>query len=631
MSVKKGNQGPMSSALQQAGIKVEEQRNTQQQQQSQQNMHQNTQQGQVRKRGSIMDVNTRHGRPMSRASSAENVQAFLVALNETFDANMSKNHRDAFQLLVLDNNRAPVAFSSILVCYQERDKVTVYTLVVEGSGSKLNNQYVSLSGQQCEVEIVTADIYNQDSFWEQIQILINEHYGISGLEIFDAGGLVLPDELKASDDVAIRKIAYNAVNATYTIMDANLGVQEEPFSVSSIGQNDMLTAHLDFSGEPIHNSVGLPIRSDVKISLRGSVQANNTIGLQQQRDMTEVNGYVDLVFQKPGQAAYGQPQMTQSYYPRFVITRAESDIDAETLELQLLALHTSALLAKNMAWAGVYKPRYIDGVDMRDIGAVGYEINLTGDPNQKPERIDTKSDAFGLQQLQQLVSATINDSLIYSMDIEEMGELSWIHQIFIAAANSDDNAYGSLIQAANNLTNNAFSQFFGNEPICYDDGNRIHLGYYVDEHGERRDLRDLDYLAVLNLVGKSNPAMVEEWENTFTQSEIPLEMRMERRRNIMKALYSGKMEVKGFARRITFNPNFIIALSQACERAGLVVRPGNLVETFGAQHVRGQGNAAQYAVHGQQLGTAFSYNQPQYGGQRFVNPTHVGRTWGTNR
>ncbi len=216
-----------------------------------------------------------------------------------------------------------------------------------------------------------------------------------------------------------------------------------------------------------------------------------------------------------------------------------------------------------------------------------------------------------------------------------MGELSWIHQIFIAAANGDEYSYNSLIAAANNLTNGAFEQTFtnvyGNEVICHDDGNRIHLGYYVDEHGERRDLRDLDYLAVLNLVGKSNPAMVEEWENTFTQSEIPLEMRMERRRNIMKALYSGKMEVKGFARRITFNPNFIIALSQACERAGLVVRPGNLIETFGAQHVRGQGDAARYAVHAQQLGTAFSYNQPQYGGQRFVNPTHVGRTWGTNR
>jgi hypothetical protein len=619
MSVKKGGNGPMTEALQAAGVKVNTNADEGQSTQQQQNPR--------RTRGSIMDVNTRHGRPMSRASSAENVQAYLEALSNTLDKNMGKNYRDTFQLLVLDNNRAPVAFSSILVCHQEREKVTVYTLIVEGSGSKLNNQYVSISGQQCEVEIVTADIYNQESFWQQIEILVNEHYGVPGLVIRDAGGMVLPEELKPTDEVAIRRVAVNAVNAAYTIMDMMLDTPEAPFSVSSIGQNDLLTATLDFSGEPVKNAVDLPIRADVKIKLRGSVQANNTIGLQQVRDMTEVDGYIDLVFQKPAQPAYGQAPMTQSYYPRFVITRAQSDVDAETLELQLLALHTSAMLAKNMAWAGVYKPRYIDGIDMRDIGAIGYEINLTGDPNQKPERIDTKSDAFGLMQLQQLVSATINDSLIYSMDIEEVGELSWIHQVFIAAANGDESSYNMLITAANNLTNGTFNQFFSGEPICYDEGNRIHLGYYVDEHGERRDLRDLDYLAVLNLVGKSNPGMVEEWENTFTQTDVPLEIRLERRRNMMKALYSGKMEVKGFARRITFNPNFIIGLSQACERAGLVVRPGNLVETFGAQHVRGQGNYAQYGVHAQQLGSAFSYNQPQYGGQRFVNPTYVGRTW----
>lgn len=585
-----------------------------------------------RARSTIVDVNSSLRRPMARNSSGEFVQKFEKSFKKLLGENIGDQFADSIRLLTLDNNNANVALSTLLLCYHEKsagvEHVAVYSMIVEASSGQLQNRPINIGGQTVEVEVVPGDVYASEDYWKQIESLLFETYGRQ-LQIHDASAQVLYREIDPEDLDRLRNILYNATSALYTVMDNALGGTEDPFTVAWIGDSDSLTARLDFGSINATNSAGLPERSDVAITLQGSLAGNQSqASFEQVRDLTAIYGYIDLAYQPPAPPALGQPPMTQSYYPRFVMTLADTQIDANTLELQLLALSTATLLSRNRAYIGAFKPRLaVSGVDLHDIGAIGYEVNLSGNPQAAPDRINTKEDSFGPQQLNQLIGATFHEGILYSMDVDEVGELSWIHQTFIAAANGVPTATQAIIDAANALTLNHFGQIFpANEAIAQDDQNRIHLGYFTDVQGDRHDIREIDYLAILNLAGRDHPGLIEEWENTFTQVNVPLEIRLEKRIKLIRGFVSGKLEVKGFARRITFNPNFITALALAAERAGLVIRPSNLVEQFSGLHQRGAYNAGQFAVQGQSIQGLFQYGQQGFNaGSRLFSQPYTGR------
>lgn len=586
------------------------------------------QQAPPRRRGSLMDINSMMSRPMSRQSTGEVVLRYQQVLKELMEANLKGSAAQEFELLVLDNNVANVGpLSSLLVCYHEqhngRHYVAVYTLLVEGSAERLEPKTINMGNRSIAIDTVAGDVFN-GHLWGKIAEHVQQTRGRQ-MEVLDAGAMVLPRELSHEDDMHMRMVLFNASQACFTVMERLVGGGEEPFTVELVNTSaEQLSARLSYSAGGDEESgqaetaTGLPVRSDVRITLTGSLQQQYAEGFAQTRPLATVDGYVDLVYSPPQPAAPGQMPQTQHYYPRMVMTKMDTAVDAITMELQLLALAQSTLLSRQMAWAGCFRPRpNVKGLDIHDIGAVGYEIPLTGDTNAKREKVDTKSASFGINELYQLITMSVHDVLLYSMDIEEVGELSWIHQAFIAAANGDPEAESIILEAANTLTSGKFAMTYQpqqGERIAYDDQNRIHLGYYKGENGELRDIRDVDYLALLNVSGKDNPEAVIRWGETFDNRDIPLEIRLADRAELIRGMLGDNVKFKGYARRITFNPNFLISLNAACAAAGLVIRPNNLIHEFQGGTMRGNMNAGQYGVSGQAVSGLFNYSTG-YGNQ----------------
>lgn len=599
------------------------------------------------RRSSIMDINSLMSRPMSRRSTGEITLQFQDALGKLMERNFKQGFDNAFQLLVLDNNVANVGpLSTLLCCFYEMHNgqhyAAVYSLLVEGSADELQAKTYNIGGRNVSIDTVAGDVFT-DHLWGKISDHVQNNAGRK-MTVLDAGVMVLPRELSHEDEGHLRDVLFNASQACFTVMEHEVGGKESPFTVSMVnGSDTSLTAKLSYSST---NDLGAgqsetatrqPIRSDVRISLQGGLNQQFTeTGFEQTRELTSVDGFVDLVYSpqqggQPVMMGQQQGQPTQSYYPRLVITRMDTQVDANTMELQLMALAQSTLMSRNMAWAGAFRPDHeVKGLDLRDIGAVGYEVNLTGDPQAKPEKVDTKAKSFDINALYQLISMSINDVLLYSMDVEEVGELSWIHQAFIAAANGNVDAHQMIVDSANTLTNGAFGRHFQGGQIAADDQNRVHLGYYKDSKGNMRDLRDIDYLALLNISGKDDPATVAKWGETFDNTDIPLEIRLEERGNILKGVLGNNVHIKGYARRITFNPNFLIALNTACLEAGLNIRPHNTVQEFTGGQARGNFNAAQFGVSGQSVTGLFNAQQNPWGGQQqgFANfQGRYGRQW----
>jgi hypothetical protein len=591
---------------------------------------------------SVLDINANHRRPVPRNMSGEDVQTIQLGLKERAGKVLTEQQKKEFNILVLDNNQSKVTFSSILVCYYEeyqgQKHIAVYSLLVESSGAPLDPSSVNLGGTTVEVDIVPGDIYLNKSYWQVLEQFVINSYGFNA-QIHDAGGVVIPAEAEVSTENRFNRLLHNSTQACYTIMDNQLGGNEEPFTLGEVGSGDQLSARVEFTRQHGEDIVGMPVREDIIVTMSAQSQADSQFSLQQTRQLTRVAGYVDLMYQpaqagfQPQQQAFGmfgnQQQMmaTQMYQPRMVLTSVDTLTDAVNMELQLLALSTAFGLNRNGLFTGTWRANKgkATDVDLKDLGATGYEVNLTGDPQAKPDALPTRSADFGDNEMRQLINMLIGQKLIFTLDIAEVGELSWIHQTYIAAANGDENARLTILQAANNLTMGHFQQLFdASKPVCYDDQDRIHLGFYYDREGNRRDLREIDYLAILNLAGKTNPKLVEAWEETHRNIQVPLEIRLAQRKEILRQLLASEIHVKGFARRVSFDNSFLEALSEAIVRCGLNVRPAKGLDDNNVLTQRGGYDLNHLVANN--VGGFFNYGGGQQQGSRMFGSPFTG-TW----
>lgn len=666
MSVKRENgksNGSLADAMRQAGIAAEgqQQQETQAAQQTQQ-----TQQTSASESGgkpmsnarvgmagrTIMNVNSQHRGLVSRNMSGETVQKIHDGLLDRAKRVMDEKTLESFRFLILDSNQLQVNYSSILVCMKEvhqgQTHIGVYDLLIEGSGRPLQPNISTLDGHTIETIFVPSDIYNHKSHWETVKKFVVDTFGVNA-QIHDAGCTVIPSEI--DKDIPVERFQdwlHNSVQAVWAVLDIKLGAESQPFTLAEFGEKDILTARTEYGSVHGTNITGLPVREDIELTVSASNNADTQgLDMRPPRELTRVTGYIDLMFnpQQPQQQQFGgfmvqQPQMPGiMYQPRLVLTSVESLTDVVSMELQLLALSTAIQLGRNATWWNAFRrslKSYNEtansrkGINLRDIGAIGYEIKDPANPGQPGNKIDTSATNFGDQQFAQMMSIFFNQQLLYTLDIEEAGELSWLQQAFIAAANKNEDARRAILTAANRLTLGCFEKHFPfDAPVCFDDGDRIHLGYYTNSDGQERDLRELDYLAILNLAGKDDPTLVEKWERTHLDRNIPLAVRLHERKSIIDRLLSGSAQYKGFARRVTFSEQFIAALSDAIEEAGLSVRPGNMVDTFNQGATRG-GYSFQGQLVNPTLGNWMSSGaiQPNYG-NRFGNQQfNGGGTWG---
>lgn len=600
------------------------------------------------------NLNSLLGRPFSKSAMNETLQIIAKTYNEFLENEVDKTD-PGFKVLVIDGKHSMTALSAIALCYMRQragqEYVSVHTMLVEGN-TRLSNRTVQNNGQTIEVITVAGDVADNE-MRKRVLMAVGEAYG-RNVRIVEAAANIIFSELDVSDKHNLRTIFGNAIQACYQALVVERVIDEASFNASVIGGGDKLDAYLDLHPQKIYNSSGLPIRSDVSVQLQAVVQQSSQSQPEQVIGLTQVDGFVDLVYVPPTQQQVAQPMMgnfyqqaTQRYCPRFVITNFNSIIDAATMELQLLALASSSILLESSGgvapWMNTFKPRPpVKGVtDIKDIGAVGLEVNFTQDAKVTPMIIDTKSNGFQTQDLYKLLNTALYPTPIYSIDVEDVGDLSYLNLPLIIAADEHSEGYQRAVDmitnAANALTNNNFSANWAKltggsgEKYFLNDMNRIFTGYYINSEGERRDIRDIDYLAILNMVGRKDGSYIKEWSDTFDRKDIPMDIRLDKRRRIYESILPGQVTFKGYARRITINPKFMMALGQACKDSRLVFRPTNLNTEYytGTEHGIANANTL-YGMQSNNNGL-FSFGNASAGnsnaGFNLPGFTGFGRNW----
>lgn len=495
-------------------------------------------------------------------------------------------------LIPVDLNQAPQLDVSVLVlCVRDKQNpnlgVAFYTFVLEGSVDAPPPKFEQIMGKNVEIVRTVAEAFNKNML-----AVVTDYVArvFPDVHLFNAEACVVPRDFNLTDTQQVYALAANAAFACSQELESRAPNFSDINLANAQGDSN-LVVRTQFNQNDSIDAVGHPQRTPVLIEFTAAPQNQNNNQLQgnnlgRTTRVATVGGYVDLVWDAPAGpntfGGFGQPAQQQGwggnqpnfqrYAARYVMTMLEN-MQLLTLPAQLLSIIPALSLREGNQWVHAFKPNpLVEGVDMHDIGAIGIEVNFEGNPNGVGVRIPTKSPSFTDESLFKLVAATFKPGMILSLDVPECGPSTWYNSAFAAAAEGNPDANNAILEAANYLTNNCFGQFWKGGRVAVDENNLIHLGYYMDPvDGTRKDLRHVDYLAVLNLIGEKDAVVVKDWSDTFLKSQYPLALRLSERKRIITGFFSSAV-FTGYARRVTFTPEFLDALANGARQAGLTMR-----------------------------------------------------------
>lgn len=552
--------------------------------------------------------------------AAEALQILQRLKTESVD---NQDLEEDFQILRFDRDANRVGWSALLIVktatINGKATAAVRTIMMPNPAIKLPNRKIHYNNgfQQdlLEIEVEPRDVFSV-SYWNRICEFLRSTTGKMDLQVRSAGAFPVPGEFDLKEEHILKQVLIRSVNLCDDMLMRVAG--ETPFSVNMIkGQDEILTASMNFSGNAEHDQLGNPIRSDIIVSLNRGKRGQETENEFYEADsmLNQVSLMVDLEYAAQQQQMFGQQQMqpTQVCTPTVVITDVRNApwIKANTMELHVFALSNAFRVTANQAWARAFLPEVGKVKDLRDIGALGW-LSAVG------KKIETKSETFTQQNFADLMFSMVRPNPVFCIDLDDMGDNSVIDSVWIDAMGgvNQSKAVATIVQAINNLIGRDFKEFFDytTKPLVSPYGSSVNKGYYYD--GDvKRDRRDLDVLGALN-AADGNQQEWMSWYAALCNPNTHPELRNKSSKNFDRQ-YLGQVTYTSKATRAILNPEFVQGLDRAIAAAGLVITMDNIAMAFGAQRFQGNAGIADYAVTGHAQVASYMGNQ-----------TAVGQTYG---
>lgn len=577
----------------------------------------------------ITGFNDRFNRTGRVEGSDQRSTTALTKMREVADAAIAhQDLQDDFHLFRFDRDAHQVGMAALLIVKLSKDAqgkevIVVRPLVLENDAIRLKPKTVlvqnGMTTENIEIKPQAQDVFT-NQYWTKITEYLRTATGHKTASVRLAGAKAVESEFDFNDATLVRNLLVTSVNRCEDVL-ARLN-NEAPFTLAEDlkAQDEQLTARIDFTGTPVHDTTGNPIRSDIVVSMnrtkKNAGQVENEY-YDADSNFNQVAAYVQLEYspQPVTQQFYGQPAgpTPPPFIPAIVITdvRQAPWIMANTTEMFLYALSNAFRVTVNQAWAKSLLPSVGVAKDPRDIGALGL---LT----QAQAKLETKSDTFTDADFAALLYQLVNPNPIFMIDLNRMGDNSAIEGMFLDAQGGPNQvqATAAIIKACHNLYGREnFTQFFDHtkEAIITPYGAELQTGYYLDAHGEKQDIRALDNLAVLNFC-EGNIQEFMSFYATLCNRAVPMELRLKQAENFHR-MYLGQVTYTGRVTRSVFNPKFIQAMDSAGVACGVNVAMDNLTSVFGGQRFTGNTNLGGFAVTGTAQVAAGPGSTGTYAGQ----------------
>lgn len=528
--------------------------------------------------------NMGYGFGLTRSKTDEALNKALSVFKEDIKKQIEERKLDPVfeaSLLALDATKGTgVRFSGIIVAttHKEiRDAVAIHTVVVEGSSDPIMPKIESARGVQYEVQITAGESIDRDYLAEVMKVVEKAY---PGFRVINADAQVLNRDFEYEDKNLVRSFVQNIILPTTTNLITSTGNFPE-LNLGRIERDSTLGVQRSFNEGNSLDYSGNPVRTDIKVTMTshtGQKNSNGSLnGQERTRVLGVVGGYIDTVWvDEQNLQAANLVGPKPKFVARLVMTTLENQA-MQTIPAQLLALSASMLLREGNNWFGYFTPRRqaagAHRIDKRDVGALNIEGNMNDDPSGFDKMIDTKENGFDGIALQRLIMRLFVPGMYFTLRVSEAGADTWYNSVFKAAADGNPNAINAILAGANTLTNGNFQKFYtsGASPVLKNE-DRVHMGHYTDSNGAKCDLADIDYLAIMNLVGRNDPTVGAAWSNTFYGTSEPLNVRLAARWKMINDVVGGTAVLTGYGRLVTFTNEFIDAFAKAVAATGLSIR-----------------------------------------------------------
>jgi hypothetical protein len=542
---------------------------------------------------SLSSIGRANPTPLAMSNTAEALESFRRDFVEAMPAKDDNNMLNV-SVFPIDASSAGIPFSLLVVAGTRRGKehlgVGYHTFLLAGSAETLRPREESYRGQRVFIVQVPGDGYNNKTR-QVIKDVLERHYGNKNLFSADAEVISEGFPTAKEDPQAIADCVKNAFAAIKTFIDRN-----DPDAIALVLSADdnvdtYNSVHVQHRQNHIFDRGHMPTRADVIVDLqsREAKGRNSRDSIDQLVTGTRISrlgGYFDFVY-APAEGANNRNDLYsrrdrrisgeeyQLYALRFITTFVDTvDFSPTTM---LLAMATMNAMGESQEVMRAFEPNQSLGEDdPRNIGALAIEPNLQDMERGFGERWETKTSSFTTAKRQALLRATVRPGIIFSIDVPECGASTWQHIDLLAAAQGNESAMRRIYDAACVLTNGHFEDLYDRSEAIIDPHiERIHAGYYTEASGgQRLDLRDFDYLALLNFLRpekEEDLEIIQRWGMAATSNEDNVLTQSERY-EIIKDFVPTSV-ITGYHQRFNFTLGFNEALLEAITRCKLSLNP----------------------------------------------------------
>lgn len=541
---------------------------------------------------SLSQIGRMNQPPLAMTGAAQALESFR---QDFVEAMPSKDENGILECKVtpIDANTAGIPFSVLVVSGVLREKpdlgVGFHAFLLAGSAEELRTREESYRGKRIFITNVAGDGYDDET-----RLVIREAMKRTwpNKNLFSAWAETIASDFPSAKDdpAAIADCVKNSFAAIKTAIDRN-DKSAYKLSLADAEENMHNSIHVQHRQNHLFDRGHQPVRADVVIDLvsrpnKGRNSRDSIDQLVTGTRISRVGGYWDLVYAPSedattrndlysGRDSRSSSSEYQLYAKRFITTVIDTvDYSPTTM---LLAQVTMNAAADPQEFLRAFEPNLSIGEDdLRNIGALAIEPNLENLDRGWGERIPTKGSNFTTAKRNSLLKTVIRPGTIWSIDVPECGASSWQYIDLMAAAEGQPEALDRIFNAAVVLTDGHIEDLYDRGAPIFDDHiERIHGGWHTEGTGNQRlDIRDLDYIALLNLARpetEDDLYMIQKWgmaaalqdDDTLAQSD-----RYETIRNLLPSAHFTQ-----FFNRLNYLDEWNTAMVDAVMRCGLSLNP----------------------------------------------------------
>ena len=548
--------------------------------------------------------------PISFATASERVAGLDNLFKETLAALPKSGLVNNFSITQYSGDDVGSLYPMFIATFKKtnsRDEVIAisYAVMVVETEDTIEPLLCSAGGKQLELPRTALDAYNGvvDAAVRRV-ILRTVTNGDADIPVVFSGVSTLYRENKLQDDVQA-KIVISALSqqCVSAIIDET-ALTKDPAGTANLGEliratGSELVANLRTNTQGMKGADGMPIHADVVISTKAMPPAHvrnmsNEVLQSRPRPILDVGVAIDLVRVNSatsfGRRNRREDTLDPMYIGNVIITHIGNPTGLVTVASSLLAISTAMITQSEEIYPELLKPHGDPQYKLLgDFGSIGYELPSTDGTVGKIDIFSAEFIAHNGRAMRELVAETLYPDLMLSIDIPESILGSRATKIISRSAYADENrdkdserarvaAVMGVVDTLDKLTNGAFTaEVWGGGEIVDSNPIYIPMGYWVDNKGNHRDLREINYLAALEYSGNtSDQDFILDWQDTFATGRDAVTAAAARIELMEEIVGKGNVHVKDYAWRYTFEASFIEEAARACQLAGIAPTFNNL-------------------------------------------------------